>query len=93
MKCLNRILLSRNRYLECVFQIVAAIALLILGCGEGRGVFLFLGTWLLFSIGATFKTSSIAKRVGERFMGQMHAASHSLDYSWFRGKRTHGAPY
>jgi Zn-dependent protease len=67
----NEILFSRNRYLEMIFQIVAAAVLSLLGVVGAGWFFLFLGIWLLLSVGVTFKISSIAQRVGRQFIGQL----------------------
>jgi Zn-dependent protease len=70
-RLLNQILFSRNRYLEGIFLVVAAIALIGLGVAMDTKVFWFLGGWMLLTVGATLKTNSIAQRVGAQFQGQL----------------------
>ena len=65
-RLLNQILFSRNRYLEGVFQVLAALAFIAYGVTQGRYFFLFLGVWFVTSVGPRFKTNTIAQRIGRR---------------------------
>jgi Zn-dependent protease len=66
-RLLNQILFSRNRYLECIFQFLAAIALIAYGVARGAMSFWFLAIWILVTVGPTFKSNTIAQRVGRQF--------------------------
>jgi Zn-dependent protease len=74
-RLLNQVLFSRNRYLEGVFLVVASLALIALGVAMATKVLWILGIWMLLTVGATFKTNSIAQRVGEQFVGRLPAVS------------------
>ncbi len=70
-RLLNQILFSRNRYLEGVFQFLAALALIAFGA-TGGGMFLcVLGVLLLGGINPTFQTNTIARQIRELFADQM----------------------
>ncbi len=63
-RLLNQLLFSRNRYLEVVFQLVAALALIAYGISRGgSALMLFLGMAILLGLASHFKTSTIATRV------------------------------
>jgi Zn-dependent protease len=70
-RLLNQILFARNRYLEGIFHVLAAIALIAYGATRGQQVLLWIGIVFLVTAGSTFKTNSIAQRVGSQFGGQL----------------------
>ena len=83
-RLLNQILFSRNRYLEGVFQVLAALALIAFGA-TGGGMFLFvLGVWLLASINPTFQTNTIARRIGSLLGDQMPPGNEPIPLPLFR---------
>ena len=63
-RLLNQILFSRNRYLEGVFQFLAALAFVAYGATQQRYLFLALGISFVMSVKPRFKTNSIARRIG-----------------------------
>ena len=82
-RLLNQVLFSRNRYLESVVQVLAALALVGFGvAGHGR-FFWFLGIWLLLSVASTFKTSTIAQRVRGQFGGPLPAVNEPIPSAVF----------
>jgi Zn-dependent protease len=83
-RLLNQVLFSRNRYLEAVFLVVASLALIGLGIAMKTPVFWILGIWMLLTVGATLKTSSIAERVGGQFAGQLPPMSEPVPLSVLR---------
>jgi Zn-dependent protease len=70
-RLLNQVLFSRNRYLEGVFQLLAATAMIAYGATRDARFFLFLGVWLLLIVRPTFKANTIAQRVGRQLGEQM----------------------
>ena len=77
-RLLNQILFSRNRYLEGIFQVLAAVALIAFGA-TGGGMFLFvLGVWLLASINPTFQANTIARHIGRLLGDQMPPANEPI---------------
>jgi Zn-dependent protease len=70
-RLLNQILFSRNRYLECVFQVLAAIAMTLYGAVHQNYFFCFLGIWLLMTVAPTFKTNTIARLIGGQLAGPL----------------------
>ena len=66
-RLLNQILFSRNRYLEGVFQLLAALALIACGATADAKLFCVLGVFLLIAVGPTFKTNTIAEGIGRQF--------------------------
>jgi Zn-dependent protease len=59
-RLLQIVLFSRNRYVECVFRVVTALALLLMGWAMNVWIFYFLGGFMLLGIGPTFTISTIA---------------------------------
>ncbi len=57
---LRETVFSRNRWLETVFQALAAVAVLALAVGAGDFLFGVLGVWMLVSLAPTFKINRIA---------------------------------
>lgn len=70
-RLLNQVLFSRNRYWESVFQVLAATALVAYGATQDRKFLLFIGVGLLTTVGTTFKTNTIAQRIGKHFGDQL----------------------
>ncbi len=83
-RLLNQVLFSRNRYLEGVFQFLAALALVAFRAIRGGTVLCFLGIWLLASINPTFQTNTIARRIGSLLGDQMPPASEPIPLPIFR---------
>jgi len=83
-RLLNQILFSRNRYLEGVFQVLAALALIAFGSTRGE-VFLFiLGVFILAGINPTFQTNTIAQDIGRRLSDQMPPVNEPIPLPIFR---------
>ena len=83
-RLLNQILFSRNRYLEGVFQFLAALALIAFGA-TGGGVFLcVLGVLLLGGINPTFQTNTIARHIRELLGDQMPPVNEPIPLPIFR---------
>lgn len=83
-RLLNQILFSRNRYLEGVFQLLAALALIAFGV-TGGGMFLFfLGVMLLGGLNPAFQTNTIAGHIRELLGDQMPPMSEPIPLPIFR---------
>jgi Zn-dependent protease len=83
-RLLNQILFSRNRYLEGVFQFLAAIALIAFGA-TGGGMFLcVLGVLLLGGINPTFQTNTIARQIRALLGDQMPPVNEPIPLPIFR---------
>jgi Zn-dependent protease len=65
-RLLNQILFSRNRYLEGVFQVMAALAFVAYGVAHERFFLCVVGGLFLTSIGPRFKMNTIAQGIGSR---------------------------
>lgn len=63
-RLMNQLLFSRNRFLEGVFQSLAALALLGYGLSQQNYIVLFLGVCLMMGVAPKFKTNTIACRLG-----------------------------
>lgn len=72
-RLLNLVLFSRNRFLEGIFQVVAAIALLVYGQTHSAPMLFILGIWMLIAVRPRFRENTIARNVGKRFDGQLPA--------------------
>ena len=83
-RLLNQILFSRNRYLESVSLLLAAIALAAYGATQQHYFFLFLGMWIFVSVGATFKMNSIAQYIGDLCHGQRTPMNEPIPRPIFR---------
>jgi Zn-dependent protease len=77
-RLLNQILFSRNRYIEAVFLVVAALTLIGLRVAMEAWLFCILGAGMLLTVGGTLKTGSIAERVGGQLAGQLSPVSESV---------------
>ncbi|MGA2255121.1 MAG: site-2 protease family protein, partial [Thermoguttaceae bacterium] len=83
-RLLNQILFSRNRYLEGIFQFLAALALIAFGA-TGGGMFLcVLGVLLLGGINPTFQTNTIARHIRELLGDQMPPVNEPIPLPIFR---------
>ena len=83
-RLLNQILFSRNRYLEGVFQLLAALALIAFGA-TGGGMFLcVLGVLLLGGLNPAFQTNTIARHIRELLGDQMPPMSEPIPLPIFR---------
>jgi Zn-dependent protease len=83
-RLLNQILFSRNRYLEGVFQFLAAIALVAYGATHRNIVLCVFGVLLLPAVAATFKANLIAENVGGQFPGELPPVSGPIPLAIFR---------
>ena len=70
-RLLNQILFSRNRYLEGIFQVVAALAFIAYGVTQERYFYVFLGAAFVMGVGPKFKTNTIAQGIGRRLGGEL----------------------
>jgi Zn-dependent protease len=62
-RLLNQLLFAHNRYLEGVFQVLAAAALIGLGAMHGGFFYFFLGGWLLIGVNPSFQVNTIAPHI------------------------------
>jgi Zn-dependent protease len=83
-RLLNQILFSRNRYLEGVFQFLAAFALIAFGATGGGMFLLVFGFLLLGGINPTFQTNTIARHIRELLGDQMPPVNEPIPLSIFR---------
>jgi Zn-dependent protease len=83
-RLLNLILFSRNRFLESGFLVLAALALLSYGAAKDYKIFLFLGGWLIISLGPTFKMNTIAQDIGGQFRNQLPSMNDPIPMQIFR---------
>jgi Zn-dependent protease len=70
-RLLNQILFSRNRHLEGLFQLLAALAFIAYGAARQRPFLIALGASFVMHVGPRFKTNSIAQRIGGRLGDQL----------------------
>jgi Zn-dependent protease len=84
-RLLNQILFSRNRYLEGVFQFLAALAFIAYGATQGRYFVLFLGVMFVTSVGPKFKKNTIAQRIGEQFGAELSPMNGPIPLPIIRG--------
>jgi Zn-dependent protease len=83
-RLLNQILFSRNRYLESLFLVLAALALMSYGVFQYNKIFLFLGLWLLVSVLPTFKMNAIVQCIIGQYDGQMPPLNEPIPMPIFR---------
>ena len=70
-RLLNQILFSRNRYLDGIFQFLAALAFIAYGVARQRYFFVILGGSFVTGVGPSFKMNSIAQRIATLLGDQM----------------------
>jgi Zn-dependent protease len=75
---LNQILFSRNRFLEGIFQLLAALAFIAYGAVREQYLFLVLGGTFLANVGPKFKTNEIAQNLGGRLGDELPPMSEPI---------------
>lgn len=88
-RLLNQVLFSRNRHLEIVFLVLAALTLIAFGLAGGGMFLCFLGGWLLVSVNTTFQVNTIARHIEGLLGDQMPQVNESIPLpifaqSWLR---------
>lgn len=83
-RLLNQLLFSRNRYLEGVFLVVASVGMIGLGVLMKMTMFWIIGIWMLLTVGATFRTNSVADRARRKFGGSLPEISEEIPVPIFR---------
>ena len=83
-RLLSRLLFSRNRYLEAVFQFLAGMALIVLGITGSGMILCFCGGIVLLSISAIFHTNAVARQIRDLLGDQMPQVEEPLPLPVFR---------
>jgi Zn-dependent protease len=83
-RLLNQLLFSRNRYLEGVFQALAALALIAFGATHSGIFWIFLGGWLLVGINPSVQVSAIAREISGLLGQQMPQVNEPIPLPIFR---------
>ena len=83
-RLLNQVLFSRNRHLEIVFLVLAALTLIAFGLAGGGMFLCFLGGWLLVSVNTTFQVNTIARHIEGLLGDQMPQVNESIPLPIFR---------
>jgi len=84
-RLLNQILFSRNRYLEGVFQVLAALGIIAYGVTNHHMFIWIFGISFLTSVGPRFKTNTIAHRIGTQLGDELPPINEPIPLLIVRG--------
>ena len=86
---LNEVLFSRNRYLESLVQLLAALGLALLGYGLDAKLFYFLAVVVLVGIRPAFLMNTIARQVRSQLDGPLPPVADPIPLSILRAILVH----